>query len=120
MAIDEILFSFEGRMKRSTFCVFWAITQPAAGFVSFVLLKAAISGNTERYSLLALSLALTVFFYGLWAGLAVYAKRWHDVGRSAWMTFTLLVPFLDVLILVFLLLAPGTAGPNRYGKAPVN
>ena len=120
MAIDEILFSFDGRMKRSTFCVFWAITQPAAALVSFLLLMAAVSGSTERYSLLALSFALTVFLYGLWAGLAIYAKRWHDLGRSGWMTLTLLVPFIDVLVLAFLLLAPGTAGTNRYGRAPGN
>jgi uncharacterized membrane protein YhaH (DUF805 family) len=140
MATDEILFSFEGRLNRSTFCVFWAVTQPTAGFASFLLLKAAVSGRPEGYGLLALSVGLTVFLYGLWAGLAIYAKRWHDLGKSGLLVASyglgpllilwLLSPFLalgwtvplallvplaaiNVALLLFLVVAPGTAGPQE-------
>lgn len=140
MAIDEILFSFEGRLTRSTFCVVWAVTQPTAGFASFVLLKAAVSGSPEGYGLLALSVGLTVFLYGLWVGLAIYAKRWRDVGKSGplvasyglaplpilWLlsSFQALgwtVPLalsvslgaINVVLLLFLAVAPGAAGSQK-------
>ena len=140
MAIDEILFSFAGRLKRSTFCVFWMVTQPVAGCASYLLLKAAVSGSTERYGLLALSVGLTVFLYGLWTALAIYAKRWHDLGKSGLLVscyglapvpiLWLLSPFqalgwtaplalsvplalINVGLLLFLAVAPGTAATDR-------
>jgi uncharacterized membrane protein YhaH (DUF805 family) len=55
---------------------------------------------------------------GTWIALATYAKHWHDLDKSGWMTLTLLIPLVNLLIVLFLSFAPGTAGTNKYGKAP--
>ncbi len=56
----------------------------------------------------------------LWPGLALYAKRWHDRGKSGWWTLIMLVPFIGALwALVECGFLKGTEGPNQYGPDPV-
>lgn len=45
-------------------------------------------------------------------------RRLHDLGASSWWGLLLLVPFLNIVFLVYLLAAPGQAGANRFGQAP--
>ena len=55
----------------------------------------------------------------LWPSLAICAKRWHDVDKSAWWILIALVPVVGGLIaLVFNGFIPGTPGPNRFGNPP--
>ena len=46
-------------------------------------------------------------------------KRWHDIGKSGWAAVLLLIPGVNFLVLMYMLLAPGTQGPNPYGADPV-
>lgn len=45
-------------------------------------------------------------------------RRLHDFDVSAWWAFFLLFPFLQFVFLIYLLVAPGTAGSNRFGPVP--
>ena len=55
----------------------------------------------------------------LWPSLAVCAKRWHDVDKSAWWILISLVPFVGgIIALVFNGFIPGTPGTNRFGPPP--
>jgi len=51
----------------------------------------------------------------LWISLAAWARRWHDLGLFGGLSLVLFIPIVDVAVFIILLLAPGTAGPNRYG-----
>jgi len=56
----------------------------------------------------------------LYPALALYAKRWHDRGKSGWWTLIGLVPIIGGLwILVELGFLRGTEGPNQYGNDPL-
>lgn len=56
----------------------------------------------------------------LWAGLAVYAKRWHDRGKSGWWTLISFVPLIGLIwIIVELGMLRGTEGTNQYGPDPL-
>ena len=46
---------------------------------------------------------------------AVYARRLHDSNKTGWFSLVLLVPCIGALILIILLLLPGTPGDNNYG-----
>jgi len=50
-----------------------------------------------------------------YAQLAVYAKRFHDRGKSAWWVLIAFVPLIGFLELGML---PGDPGPNTYGPPP--
>jgi uncharacterized membrane protein YhaH (DUF805 family) len=42
-------------------------------------------------------------------------KRFHDMNRSGWSYFLLLIPLFNIYVGFQLLLVKGTDGPNRYG-----
>lgn len=50
----------------------------------------------------------------LW-GLSLAIRRLHDMNRSGWLSLLMLVPIINIGLGVWLLLAPGTKGPNDYG-----
>jgi uncharacterized membrane protein YhaH (DUF805 family) len=108
MSIGDILFSFEGRVRRTTF---WMVIIPlfliGMGGNVLILINNELAG-------LAVLLAIPI----VWINLAIYVKRWHDLNMSGWMTLTLFIPFVNLLLALFLGLAPGTSGPNKYGRDP--
>jgi uncharacterized membrane protein YhaH (DUF805 family) len=55
----------------------------------------------------------------LWPSLAIAAKRWHDVDKSAWWILIALVPVIGgIVALVFNGFIAGTPGTNRFGQPP--
>jgi uncharacterized membrane protein YhaH (DUF805 family) len=56
----------------------------------------------------------------LYPSLALYAKRWHDRGKSGWWTLIGLIPVIGgIWILIELGILRGTNGPNQYGPDPL-
>src|SRR5690606_37567027 len=43
------------------------------------------------------------------------ARRLHDLNRSGGWMLLMLIPGINLLFLFYLLLVPGTRGPNRFG-----
>ena len=59
-----------------------------------------------------LSLALFI------PGLAVGVRRLHDVGKSGWFTFIVIIPLFGVIWLLVLACTEGNHGDNQYGPDP--
>ncbi|MGQ0485996.1 MAG: DUF805 domain-containing protein [Hyphomicrobiales bacterium] len=56
----------------------------------------------------------------LWPTLAIYAKRWHDRGKSGWWMLIILIPLIGpIWVLIELGFLRGTKGPNHYGPDPL-
>jgi uncharacterized membrane protein YhaH (DUF805 family) len=51
-------------------------------------------------------------------GIAVRARRLHDLGRSAWWLLLLCVPLLNLFFEFWLLSDDSDVGPNNYGPDP--
>ena len=51
-------------------------------------------------------------------GLAVGARRLHDIGKSAWFLLLGLIPILGFLVLLYWFVQP-SAGANAYGNPEV-
>ncbi len=104
----ELFLSVRGRIPRLTW---WAATFGAT--VVFALLFILLENITGYGSTLIL---YPPFF---WAIFVLAAKRYHDVGKSAWWLLLVVIPLAGVLW-VFLELAfrRGIAGENRYGADP--
>ena len=62
--------------------------------------------------------------YGIYAlvmlipGLAVCARRLHDVGKSGWFMFISLIPIIGGIWLLVLICTDGHAEENKWGKNP--
>ena len=104
--------AFSGRASRPEY--WW--------FYLFVLL--AISVAALPFLLLNLD-GVAGFFAGL-AGLLLFLpalaaaiRRLHDTDKSGWWALISFVPYVGSLILVILMILPGTDGDNRYGPKPV-
>lgn len=113
----QLLFSFDGRIGRGAY---WGFT--VAVIVLFCVLAGIVFMTTDMSNPEAAGGMSSVLFgvAGLaviWPALAVQAKRWHDVDKSAWWILIGLVPAVGGLIaLVFNGFIPGTPGPNRFGN----
>ena len=107
------LFSFKGRISRKPFWMFNLIV-----FVGGILLGVFtdISGDVNEMSKPQIMFMLWV----LWPSIAVQAKRWHDVDKSALWLFINLIPLIGpIWALVENGFMLGTSGPNRFGPDPL-
>ena len=66
------------------------------------------------YGPLYLIYSLVVFI----PGLAVLVRRLHDVGKSGWMFFIVLIPLIGAIWLLVLMLTESNPGENKYGPNP--
>lgn len=99
--------TFEGRAARSEFwywMLFAFIANVVAGIVDSVLGLGLVG--------LLVSLAL------LLPGLAVSARRLHDIDRTAWWLLIALTGIGIILLIVWDCIK-GTTGPNRFGPDPL-
>jgi uncharacterized membrane protein YhaH (DUF805 family) len=63
---------------------------------------------------------LLFMFWILWPSLAVQAKRWHDINKSALWLLINVIPIAGPLwALIENGFIPDTNGPNRYGPDPL-
>ncbi len=119
MSLSRILFSYEGRIPRSTFWYYVvgaAIVWVAARFADTVL-GATTGAGTNGYGCFTVFLALLQIA----TGLAVGAKRCHDIDRSGWYLLWGLIPILGDLWLLYQLgFIKGTVGQNLYGPDPLS
>ncbi len=108
-----LLFSFDGRIRRSSFWIASLSMAMVFGLINMVV--GAVLGASDIAFVLALLLAVPQ----IWASLALQVKRWHDRDRSGWWILIGLVPVIGGLwALVETGFLRGTVGPNRYGDEP--
>ncbi len=52
----------------------------------------------------------------IWSNVALGIKRLHDFGKPGILALSLFFPVISILAFIVLCLAPGHAGPNKYGS----
>lgn len=126
MTLTQTLFSFEGRIGRAPYWYFvlaaivlFGVVFAAVGVSMFGAMTAA-APDAPPAGMGAATMAIPVLsLLMLWPSLAICAKRWHDVDKSAWWILIGLVPVVGGLVaLVFNGFIPGTPGANRFGDPP--
>jgi uncharacterized membrane protein YhaH (DUF805 family) len=75
-------------------------------------------GTAAQVSMMPLLVMLPIWILSTWAGFALAAKRFHDMGSSGWLSLLLLVPLVGFIVVLVLLFKGGEAGQNQYGPAP--
>jgi uncharacterized membrane protein YhaH (DUF805 family) len=106
--------NFNGRARRSEYWYFALMN-------IIILIVAAVLDNLLGttfgilpYGYLYLVVALAVFI----PGLAVSVRRLHDVGKSGWFYFIVLIPLVGAVWLLVLFFTEGNQGENQYGSDP--
>jgi uncharacterized membrane protein YhaH (DUF805 family) len=127
-----LLTSFEGRISRQPFWLSILALLIVEWIVMIVLsmaLGTSMMGNIdpnmppeEAAAMMSKGMIpiIIVSLLFLYPALAIYAKRWHDRGKSGWWTLIILVPLIgSIWLLVECGFLRGTEGPNQYGNDPL-
>ena len=118
----NLLFSFDGRVGRGPFWMFFIVMLVVIGGMFGVSMMSMLNAEdpTSASTMASVPMMITMVIL-MWPALAIQAKRWHDVDKSAWWILIGLVPVVGGLIaLVFNGFIAGTPGANRFGPAPTD
>lgn len=103
----ENVTNFNGRASLSAYW-WYALGLFIVGVVADILIFAI--GSLP----LTLLISLVMIAVGL-SGLSVAVRRMHDTDKSGWLLLLGLIPFVGGIIVLVLLVLPGTPAPNRFG-----
>jgi len=114
--------TFTGRARRSEywyFVLFNLIFAIAAMmldrlFGSIFKMNTTYGYTTLPYGYIYVAYSLLVFI----PGLAVLVRRLHDVGKSGWFVFIVLIPIIGAIWILVLACTDSNPGPNGYGPNP--
>ncbi len=113
------IFALSGRLGRIRFLAYtiiaYIVTVVAAGVLLAVLAAVIGANNPVAFGTLAF---LLYFLPLLISGFVLAKRRLNDMDQSGWLGLLLLIPLVHFFFWLFLLFAPGTRGPNRYGAEP--
>jgi len=112
--VFENYANFSGRARRSEYWFFVLFNMIFA--ICAMLLDNLLGLNFDPipYGWFYVLYALAVFI----PGLAVAVRRLHDVNKSGWFFFIILIPIIGSIWLLVLFFSEGTKGKNNYGDDP--
>ncbi|MCJ8312192.1 MAG: DUF805 domain-containing protein [Saccharospirillaceae bacterium] len=108
------IFGYKGRIGRvryiaysvlGLFAFYFAMIIPAI----FIAISPAIGG--------LLMFVLLVAFVVLSFSWPI--RRLHDLGHSGWLILLQLIPFVNIVFVLYVLFAPGKKGTNQYGAETI-
>jgi uncharacterized membrane protein YhaH (DUF805 family) len=117
MDIKNLLFSFNGRIRRLHFwigAIGVAVVFGILYSVANMLLGPKVDMSTGAVSMNPMMgiVSLVIYIAELYLLLAIYWKRMHDTNRSGWWS---LLPIFNIIVAGFF---PGTTGENKFGPDP--
>ena len=129
MSLLQFLFSFQGRVRRRDFWLFFLVLGFIYGGMFWQMghvldVHRYDVHGMHRVDVDAFPLVRTPLFdifalVAIWMKLAVIVKRWHDRDKSGWWILINLIPvigwFWQLIECGFL---DGTQGANRFGPSP--
>ncbi|WP_017665800.1 DUF805 domain-containing protein [Porphyrobacter sp. AAP82] len=108
-------FDLRGRARRTEY---WAFILWQIGFLAAALnLASLLPEGSLRENIVLAVFGLYVLAFAV-PTLALQVRRVHDHNTSGWMLTVMFLPYLGVGWMLWLMLAAGTPGPNRYGSDP--
>jgi len=107
----DLLFTWNGRITR---CRYWEYI----GIVIVIGICASIIGHYLPYNMSKI-LQATYNIIMLYPHYCISSKRLHDLNKPGWITLGLLVPYLNILLFIYIAFAKGQGGLNKYGQEPM-
>ena len=98
---------FSGRSRRKEYWMFFLINI----IIGIVL---GLLATILKTGILSTIYSLAVLI----PGIAVCIRRLHDIGKSGWWWFIVLIPLVGPIWLLVLVCTEGNNGNNQYGSNP--
>jgi uncharacterized membrane protein YhaH (DUF805 family) len=112
--VFENYANFNGRARRSEYWYYTLMNLIIAIVAMIIDNVAGLTFAPLPYGWLYIAYALAV----LLPGLAVAVRRLHDVGKSGWFLFIVLIPIIGAIWMLVVLCTDGNHGENQYGADP--
>ena len=141
----EAYFALSGRIRRWRYLFYSVLLW--FGVLLLALLSIPLVDIARHPKAASILLIVVIGLFWLWAGMALVAKRLHDLDRTAWhyvwmfllpalltggwsfhwsgsvdarwsVSFGYATGIVPLLATLYLIFARGTDGPNRYGYPP--
>ena len=108
---------FSGRARRKEYWMFTLFNM----IIIFILMLVMVAGIASESG--GVSAIGMILYYGyalavLIPSLAVCVRRLHDIGKSGWYYFLILIPFIGPFILIVWLCLDSQMGENKWGANP--
>lgn len=116
-------FSFNGRIRRIEYflsCLLGGVVTGIAFWLGVGTSLVGASQNSGGGFGIGVLIGFAALIGGIWFTIAQDVKRLHDVDKSGWFIILLFIPIINFILGLYMLLADGTVGPNRYGNDPKN
>ena len=104
--LSNSIFSYEGRIDRTTYFVWGIVYGLIFTFINYLVEVLFMGGDVPLW----IGISIVVRIVGIYLAGALWVKRLHDCGRSGW--WALLVPITQIVILFW----PGEEKDNEYGS----
>ena len=115
MPLSQLYLSLDGRVNRRVFWLNYVVLLVLPAVVVSSLIDVSM-GYRPAHGPAYLVSCLALF----WPSLAVQAKRWHDIDKSAWWILVGIIPIIgSIWALIANGFLRGTAGSNRFGDDPL-
>ena len=112
--VFENYANFSGRARRSEYWYFVLMNILLLIVATVLDSTLGINFSPLPYGYLYLLVALATLI----PGIAVAVRRLHDVGKSGWFYFIVLIPIIGGIWLLILFATEGNSGDNDYGSDP--
>jgi uncharacterized membrane protein YhaH (DUF805 family) len=115
-----MLFSADGRIRRRDWWLYSVLTLVLSGVLFFVVFFVlAVLGRIKPNDPLAPILGNLYFPLFCWMIVCIASKRWHDRGKSGYMSLLTFVPGVGLVwTIIECGILDGIHGPNKYGPSP--
>ncbi len=108
------LFSLRGRISRRPYWMFILTVTAGAAVLGF------FKGVTFNFTKIN-DAQIIYFLFMAWPSVAVLAKRWHDLSKSALWVLIILIPIIGPIWTLYETgFIPGVPGPNEFGPGPLD
>jgi uncharacterized membrane protein YhaH (DUF805 family) len=105
------LFSFKGRSTRTEYAISLLV------YIAFLAVFILTESTAHEYGDAGALVGPVFIVAMLWILFASMAKRFHDIGKSGWMTLLVFIPLIGQFTPFALLVYPGNDYDNEFGKA---
>ncbi|MEN9867732.1 MAG: hypothetical protein RL748_3322 [Pseudomonadota bacterium] len=118
---DPPIFSVSGRIGRVRYISFSVVLHLASYLIAAILFSilAAMSRSMSDSPSLVIGAVVLLFWLPMIAITVILSiRRLNDLDQSGWLSLLNFVPLINLLFWLFLLVASGTKGSNRFGPEP--
>ena len=109
---------FSGRARRKEYW-YWTLNYIIVLLIAMVIdnllgLNFELLGQDLGYGWIYLIVGITHFL----PGLSMVIRRLHDVGKSGWFYFIILIPLIGIIWMLVLVCSDGVKEENKWGTNP--